>query len=152
MIDVDYLLELLNNQLAGWSREVRVSKWRALTGKLDLAHAGVQDRDMLVRMQQYITTTRPEMRCPCTRGVVLNTIEKHFPECDAITALELKAKQLAEVDAEKIQLDLKHQRIEHKWFDNRTTAEHLQATWDPAVPTHCPRVFRNDLKKAIEEE
>ena len=92
------------------------------------------------------------MRSPCTRGIVLNTIAEHFPEWDAIPALELKAKQLAEIDAEKIQLDVKRQRMEHKWFENRTTAEHFQATSNPAVLTHCPRVFLNDLEKSIAEE
>ena len=137
MISVDYLLELFINQLACWPREVGVRKWHALADKLDLVHPGDLNRDMLVRMQQYIATPPPEMRCPCTRGIVLNTIEEHFPECDASPALELKAKQLAEVKADRIQLDVKRQRIEHKWLDNKTTAEHLQATWDPAVLTHC---------------
>ena len=74
-------------------------KWRALAVKLDLAHPAVQDCDTLVRMQHYILTTRHDMRCKCTRGIVLNMTTEHFPECDAIPGLELKAKQLAEIDA-----------------------------------------------------
>ena len=152
MIYVDYLLECFSNQLAGWSREERVRKWHALAVKLGLEHPGVKGRDMLVGMQQYIATTLPEMRCPCTRGIVVNTSGEHFRECDAVPGLELKSKQLAAVDAEKIQLDLKRQPIEHKWANNKTTAVHLHARWDPAVLTHCPRVFLNDLKQGIKEE
>ena len=133
------------------SRYVRVRKWHALAVKLGLLNPSVKDRDMLMLMEQLRATTPPELRCACTRGIIRNTIGEHFRECDAVPGLELKAKQLAEVDAERIQLDLKRQRIEHKWADCKATAVHLQATWDPAVLTHCPRVF-NDLKKAVKEE
>ena len=74
MIDIDYLLEFFNNQLAGWSSVVQVRKWHALAVKLDLVHPGVKNRDMLMLTQRFIATTPPEFRCPCTRGIVLNTI------------------------------------------------------------------------------
>ena len=151
MLRLDYLLELFNNQQARWSRDVHVRKWRALGVKIDLVHQRVLDRDMLVHMQQYIATTLYDMLCPWTCGVVINTIDEHFHECDAVPALELKAK-LADVDDEKIQLDLKRLRIESNWHHNRTTAEHLQATSAQAVLTHCPRVFLDPLKIAIEAE
>ena len=129
MIDMDSFLEVFSKQMAGWTWSLKVRKWRAMT--VQLAHHCVQDPDMLVRMQQYIATTPPEMRCPCTLGLVLNTTEDHIPEGDAVPTLELKARLLPEVDAEMIHLDLKRQRINHNFLDNRTTAEHLQAKWKP---------------------
>ena len=91
MIDIVYLLEFFDGQLQGWPRQYQVRKWHALAVKLALALPSLLQPDMLVVMQQYIATTPPEQRCPCTRGVVLNTIEEHFPECEAVPALELKA-------------------------------------------------------------
>ena len=69
---------------------------------------------MLIVMQLFIATTAPEKRYPCTRGVVLNKFEEHFPECEAVPALELKAQQLVQMDAERMQLDLRRQGIEQK--------------------------------------
>ena len=114
-------ISLLDGRL-GTAQEV------ALPGRQhELAHAGVGDRDMLVRIQQYIATTTPEMRCPWNSRVVVITIEDHFPECDAIPGLELKAKQHEEVEAEKLELILKRDRIELKYLEEKRTAEHLQA-------------------------
>ena len=79
MMDIDYLLEFFNNQLAGCSREVQPSKWYALAGKLDLVHPGVNNRDMLMLMQRFIETTPPELRWACTRGIVLRRLESFSP-------------------------------------------------------------------------
>ena len=152
MIDIDYLLEIFDGQLQGWPRQYVVRKWHALAVKLGLALPSLVHRDILVVMQQYIATTAPEQRCPCTRGVVLNTIEEHFPECDAVPALELKSQQMEQLDAERMQIDLSRQRIEQTWLDNQRSADLLQATLNPALLTHCPRVFLNDIKRAVEDE
>ena len=103
-------------------------------------------------MQQYIATTPPEQRCPCTRGVVLNTIEEHCPEGDAVPALELKSQEMAQVDPERMQIEVRRQRIEQTWCDNQRSADLLQATWNPSILTHYPRVFLNDVKRAVENE
>ena len=152
MIDIDYLFEFFSGQLQGWPRQYVVLKWHALAVKLGFVLANCEPRDMLIAMQHYIATTPPEQRCPCTRGVVLNTIQEHFPECDAVPALELKAEQLAQLDAERMQIELRRQRIEQTWRNNQTSADLLQATWNPTILTHCPRVFLNDVKRAVEDE
>ena len=105
----------MNNQLARWPSHVHVRKWQALVANLGLVQPNAKNLEMLVRMHQYIATTPPELRCPCTRGIVLSTIGEHFPELDAVSGLELKEKQMAEVDYENIQFELKRQRIEQKW-------------------------------------
>ena len=152
MINIDYLLEFFDGQLQGWPRQYEVRKWHALAVKLGLALPSLVHRDILVVMQQYIATTPPEQRCPCTRGMVLNTIQEHFPECDAVPALELKSEQLAQLDAERMHIELRRQRIEQTWRDNQRSADLLQATWNPTILTHCPRVFLNDVKRAVEHE
>ena len=152
MIDIDYLLTIFPGQLQGWPRQFVVRKWGALALKLGLDHPTLCERDMLVAMQKYIATTPPEQRCPCTRGVVLNTIQEHFPECDAVPALEWKSEQLAKLDAERMQIELRRQRIEQTWRDNQRSADLLQATWNPMILTHCPRVFLNDVKRDVEDE
>ena len=152
LIDIDYLLEVFNGQLQRWPSQYEVRKWHALAVKLGLVQETVRQRDMLLVMQHYIATTPPEQRCPCTRGVLLNTIQEHFPECEAVPALEVKAHQQAQLDGERIQIDLRRQRIEEKWLDNKRAVEHLQDTCYPAVLTHCPRVFLDDIKKAVEDE
>ena len=37
-------------------------------------------------------------------------------------------------------------------MDNKTAAEHLRDTWDPAVLKHCARDLFDVLKSAIEAE
>ena len=152
MIDIDYLLEFFDGQLQGWPRQYEVRKWHALAVKLGFVLANCEPRDMLIAMQHYIARTPPEERCPSTRGVMLNTIQEYFPECEAVPALELKAQQLAQLDEDRMQIVLRRQGIEPTWLDNQRSAEHLQATSDPAVLTHCPRVFLNDIKRAVEDE
>ena len=120
--------------------------------KLDVINPGVVDRDMLIKMPQFSATTPHELPCPCARGMVLNKIEAHFPVCDAIPAIELKEKPLGEVDAEKMQLDLRFQRIVRNWQDTQTMAQSLQGTWDSAILTHCPRDFLGLLKQDINAE
>ena len=122
--------------------------WRELAFKFPLVHEAVEDRDMLIRLEQYIPPTPHEIRCPCTGGVVVPAIPEHFPECDAIPALELKARQLAEVDAVKVQLELKPRCIDRNWTDKKTV-DQLQDWWDPAVVTHCTRTFLDQLKSGI---
>ena len=100
MIDIEYLLQFVNNQQAGWWSEVQVRKWHALAVMLDLVHGGNKNRHMLVRMAQYIAITPHELRSPYTRGIVLNTTREHFPECDDVPRLQLKETQRAELDAE----------------------------------------------------
>ena len=120
IIDIDDSTDLRWNQAADLAREAKMRKWWALAIKLDLVHPGVCDRDMLLNMQQYFATTPHEMQCPCTRGVVLATIQDHYLKCDAIPAFELKQKQLAEVDVEKIKLDLRRQQMNARgWMTSR---------------------------------
>ena len=57
IIDVDYIVEGFTSHQAGWSREVRVRKWLALAGKHRVGNVGETDRDMLIKMQQYIAVT-----------------------------------------------------------------------------------------------
>ena len=64
IIDVDYLLDQFSNQEAGWS-EVRVRKWGALAAKLGVA----KDRDMLIKMPQYISVTPHAVRYPGAQGM-----------------------------------------------------------------------------------
>ena len=72
--------------------------------------------------------------------------------CDQVPALELKETLLAEVDAEKLQLDRRHQRIERNWQDTKMRAQHLEGTWDPAILKYCPRDFLDLLKGANKNE
>ena len=123
MIDIEYLLQFFKNQETGWSRHVQVRNWDALAVKMDVVHPSAKNPDMLVRMKQYIATMPSEMCCPCTRGIVLNTIGHHFLKCDAVPALEPNEKQLAQVDAATLKLDRKLQRNEHKWADNNAPSE-----------------------------
>ena len=62
IIDIDYLDESFTSQQAGWSRELRVRKWRALAVKLRVGNLRDTDRDMLIKMQQYIAVTPPAKR------------------------------------------------------------------------------------------
>ena len=94
IIDVDYLLDLISNQEAEWSREVRVRKWRALAGKLGVGNVGNADRDMLLKMQQYVPVTPHALRCPCAQWLEFDTIGDHFPGSDLVPALEIKEKLL----------------------------------------------------------
>ena len=91
---------------------------------LEIVHPADMNHDILVRMQRYISTTPPEVRCPWTPGIVRNTIQELFHEWNPIPALEFKATRLAEIDADTIQLELKRHRIEHKWLEKKTSAEH----------------------------
>ena len=129
MIDLDYLLEIFSGQLQTWPRQYAVRKGEALADKVGLNVTSMRQRDMLIAMQQYIATTPAEQRCPCTRGPE--------PECEAVSALEVKAQQLAQLEADRLRLELRRQRIEQTWLDTKWSAEHLQATWNPTVLTDC---------------
>ena len=53
-------------------------------------------------------------------------------------ALELKETLLAEVDGEKLQLDLRRQGIERNWQDTKPRPQHLEGTWDTAILRTAP--------------
>ena len=47
-------------------------EWWVQKGKeLKLWNQGDDDRVVLGRVQEYLATTRSELRCPCNKGVVL---------------------------------------------------------------------------------
>ena len=148
IIDSDDLSELRCNHMAELGK---VRKWRALALKLDLVHPWVVDRDILLKMQQFIAMTPHDMSCPCSRRIVLATIEEQYLEWDAIPALELKEKQLAEVDAEKSQLQLRRQRIEGKWRDDQARLSPLRDTWTSTILTHFHLSFLEQLRSSIQE-
>ena len=152
IIDVDYLLEVFSGQEQSWPREVQWRKWVALAIKLGVANAADPLRDTLIKMQKYIAVTPHALRCPCARGMEVESIADHFPGCDLVPALELKETLLADLDAEKLQLELRRQRIERNWQETKTRAQVLEGTWDPAILTHCPRDFLDLLKDAIKNE
>ena len=64
----------------------------------------------------------------------------------------MKETLLAEVEAEKLQLELKRQRIERNWQETKTRPQHLEGNWDPAILTHCQGDFIDLLKDAIKNE
>ena len=89
IIGVDYLLERFSNQEAGWSSEVRVGKLRALAYKLGVGNVW-NERDMLLKMEQYIAVTPHALLCPCAQGLEVDTIGDHFLGCNLVPALEMK--------------------------------------------------------------
>ena len=49
---------------------------------------------VLGRVQQYLATTPPELRCPCNKGVVLEKARQHLAGCDARPGLLLMEEKL----------------------------------------------------------
>ena len=80
------------------------------------------------------------------------TVEEHLGDSDAIPALEMKAKQLDEIEAEKIHLYMRSKRIDRKWKDDKATAQHLWKTWEPTILTHQASAFLDQLNRSLEGE
>ena len=106
----------------------------------------------MLKMQHYIAVTPHALRCPCSQGLELDSIGFHFPGCNLVPALEMKEKLIAEVYAEKMQRDLRRQRMERNWHDTKRRAQDLEGTCDSALLTHCPRDFLDLLKAAVKAE
>ena len=60
--------------------------------------------------------------------------------------------KLPDVDAERMQLDQKSQRIHRNRLEKKTKAKHVQTMWEPALLTPWPPDFLYVLESAIEEE
>ena len=77
LIDVQYLLHHPINQK---DNQNLVNQWVRRAQLLDIE--GTDPADTLYKLQVYITTTPADKRCPCERGVELDSSTDRFPDCE----------------------------------------------------------------------
>ena len=101
---------------------------------------------MLLKKEQSIAVTPHPLRCHCAVALEVDRIGYHFPGVELVPALEQKEKLFADVDAEKLQVDLRSQRIERNWQNRKKRAHHLEGTWDQGILPTAPEIFSMSSK------
>ena len=94
--DIDWLLEITNGQEEYALRRERADFWLKLARNLglegeksrvarDLGLEGETERVLLRNLQHFISVTPPDQRCPCLRGMELDS-HSHYPGCEWVFA------------------------------------------------------------------
>ena len=81
--DIDWLLEITNGQEEYALRRERADYWLGLARHLGLV--GESERVLLRNLQHFISVTPPDQRCPCLRGMELDS-HSHYPGCELVFA------------------------------------------------------------------
>ena len=130
LINLPYFDEWFCNQLPHWEREAERDKWGKLASTLKVAQA--DDKDMLYKMQQFIATTPPEMRCPCRRGELLNSAG-HFPGCEGITESLMFEDLVEQWDKEEAAAKRELERVAEQIAEEQRQAAHFSAILDESL-------------------
>ena len=147
----DYLLDLPCNQLTGLEREAERDKWKNLGVALNLYKADYKG-DYLRDLQEFIASNPPLMRCPCARGVTLQTADDHYPRCDAVSGLRHLEDERKSFKRKREELDDEQKLSEVEWGRLAICTRALQSQWcDPQV-MHMSTAFLQRLSRLTREE
>ena len=149
LISLSHFREMFNNQMPHWEREAERVKWGQLAATLKVAEP--DDPDMLHKMQQYIATTPPEMRCPCRRGELLNSAG-HFPGCEGITESLMFEDLCEQWDKEEAAAKRELERVAEEIEEEKRQAAHFNEILNESLYSRLSPETKAKLHQFYEAE
>ena len=117
--------------------------WLNMANLLGISEGTIQYR--LRRLQSYIARTKPEVRCPCHRGVALSHCSQHWPGCEEGNAQFARE---AETEKEKREVFRRQVDIARQRSEATQLASELQRGWSPLV---ADGLSQQTLERIIED-
>ena len=159
LFDIDWLLEITNGQEEYAQRREHANKWLKLARDLGLEEKANQEakalgieweseRVLLRNLQQFVSVTPPDQRCPCLRGLVLDS-ESHYPGCEWIYAAraqeaeEKKAREKVAAAEKEVVEGAKRRKKEKE--DANTIAD----IWRPKLVVYMSTSLLQDIEEAV---
>ena len=149
LISLSHFREMFDNQIPHWEREAERVKWGQLAATLKVAQS--DDPDMLHKMQQYIATTPPEMRCPCRRGELLNSAG-HFPGCEGISESLMFEDLVEQWDKEEAAAKRELERLAEEIEEEKRQAAHFNEILNESLYARLSNETKAKLHQYYEAE
>ena len=144
-INLEWLTGISDGQEEQSIRVGQRERWERVALLLGLGEEG--DEQLLPKLQQYIARTHPAKRCPCRRGLEINSSKDHFPFCEFQRATKMKEKRYEQLE-EKVQaLQREKDQVERWWFYEEKEARHFELILRASFCTH---LSTKTIKKMVE--
>ena len=156
IFDIDWLLEITNGQEEYMLRREHTDKWLKLAKNLGLEEEKNRvkmeldmegERVLLRNLQHLVSVTPPDQRCPCLRGVVVDS-ESHYPECEwvyAARAQEAEKKARAKVASAEREMAEGAKRRKRGKDDGNDIAD----KWRPKLVVYMSTSLLQDIEEAV---
>jgi hypothetical protein len=146
LFDIDWLLEITNGQEEYAQRREHADYWMGLARHLGLE--GESERVLLRNLQHFVSVTSPDQRCPCIRGVVVDS-KSHYPGCEWVYASraqeEEDKKARAKVAAAEMEMvegaKRRNREMEH--------ANHIADIWCPNLTVFMSTNLLQDIEESV---
>ena len=160
IFNIDWLLEITNGQEEYAQRRELTEKWLGMArilgldevknrGKTVLDTEG--ERVLLRNLQHFVSVTPPDQRCPCLRGLVVES-DSHYPGCEWAYApwseeAEEKMVQAKVASDERVMAEGAKRRKRVK-----DDANHIADIWRPKLVVYMSTSLLQDIEADVGRE
>ena len=144
--DIDWLLEITNGQEEYALRRERADFWLKLAR--DLGLEGETERVLLRNLQHFISVTPPDQRCPCLRGMELDS-HSHYPGCEWVFAA--RAQEAEEKKARAKVASAEREMVEgaKRRKKEKDDANIIADIWRPNLVVYMSTSLLQDIEEAV---
>jgi len=157
LFDIDWLLEITNGQEEFMQRREHAEKWLGLAKNLGLGEEKNRDKEvldfddervLLRNIQHFASVTAPDERCPCVRGVVVDS-ESHFPGCQWIYSA--RAQEAEEKKARAKVASAERELVEgaKRRKKEAEDANHIADIWRPKLVVYMSTSQLQDIEADV---
>ena len=114
--------------------------------------SGDEDRVVLGRVQHYLATTPPELRCPCNKGVVLEKANQHLAGCDWRPGLLLLEEKLHTEKRKEMAAQREQQHIKECARQEKAAAQAFERGWKDSFAPYFTGQFLRHVKTVVDAQ